>query len=108
MKTSYRKHLAQDGTVYRQRITMSHDEFKHLSNAVEAEIAQNLPRKKEYVSTSGYEIFMRPLQLSILKSWGFDSNVKVCYLNNTQARFCNLFLKGILKTHDRNCYIILK
>lgn len=41
MKTSYRKHWAPDGTVYMQRVTMSRDEFEHLSDAVEAEIAQN-------------------------------------------------------------------
>jgi len=100
MKLSYRKHWSPDGTVYKQRVSLSQQEFEHLRDAVYAEIAQNLPRKDLYINTSGYELFMRPLEL--------ENNLKVCYLNNTQARFCNIFLGGKLKVSDRNIYIVIK
>ena len=100
MKISYRTHWGPDGTVYKQRVSLSSQEFGHLRDAVYAEIAQNLPRKEQYISTNSYELFMRPLEL--------ENSLNVCYLNNTQARFCNLFLGGKLKVSDRNIYIVIK
>lgn len=100
MKLSYRTHWSPDGTAYKQRVSLSQQEFENLRDAVYAEIAQNLPRKEKYISTSGYELFMRPLE--------FENNLNVCYLNNTQARFCNLFLGGKLKVSNRNIYIVIK
>ena len=100
MKISYKTHWSPDGTVYRQRVSLSREQFENLRDSVYAEIAQNLPRKEQYISTSGYEIFMRPLEL--------ENDLNTCYLNNTQARFCNLFLGGKLKVNDRNMYIVIK
>lgn len=93
MKVSYRTHHSPDGTVYDQRIKMTFNEADRLLGAMYAEIAQKLPRKKEYVQTSGYEIYMT-----------MPKNENNHYhLNHTQTRFINLFLKLPLK--DRNTYI---
>lgn len=100
MKLSYKTHWSPDGTVYKQRVRLSREQYQHLRDAVYAEIAQGLPHKYEYVSTSGYEMFMEALTL--------QNNLKVCYLNNTQARFCNRFLGNKLKTNDRNVYIVIE
>ena len=94
MKLSYQKHHAPDGTVYNQRIKMTYDEADQLLSAFYTEIMLGLPRKKEYVHTSGYEIFMtQPTR---------DHN-NLYYLNHTQTRFANLFLQLPLK--NRNTYI---
>ena len=94
MKLSYQKHHSPDGTVYDQRIKMDFDTADQLLGAFYVEITQGLPRKKEYISTSGYEIYM--------KMPTHDDN-NLYYLNHTQTRFANLFLKLPLK--DRNTYI---
>lgn len=98
MKLSYQKHWhPTDGTVYNQRISMTEDEFHHLQGAFDAEIQRKLPRKKEYINTSGYEIYMRMI---------VRDNSNNCYMNNTQTKFSNLFLK--LPLLDRNTYIHIK
>lgn len=94
MKISYQKHFSPDGTVYNQRIKITREEWQNLLVAFVAEIAQGLPRKNEYIQTSGNEIFM-----TVPKIWG-DNFV---YLNHTQTRFANLFLKLPLK--NRNTYL---
>lgn len=94
MKLSYQKHWGECGTVYTQRIKMTEDIFVQLRDAVQAEIALNYPRKEKYTQTSGYQFFLEPL-----KTNGYS----LCYLNHTQTRFVNLFLKLPLK--DRNTYI---
>jgi hypothetical protein len=93
MKISYQKHWGPDGTAYTQRIRMSGEEYSRLYDAFSAEIARGLPRKDEYINTSDYEVFMRhpAIQFGLV------------YLNLTQTRFANLFLKLPLK--DRNTYI---
>ena len=76
------------GVVYRQGVKVTREQYEHLQGAVEAEIAQKLPRKSEYVYTVGYKTFLQPLTLH---------NNSICFLNRTQTRFCNLFLKLELK-----------
>lgn len=75
---------------------MTEDEFHALQGAFDAEIQRGLPRKSEYVETSGYEVFM---QMVVRDN-------KVCFMNLTQTRFANLFLKLPLK--DRNTYLLIK
>lgn len=97
MKISYQKRWDKEGTVYDQTISITANELTHLENAVISEISLNLPRKKEYVFTSGYEMFLKPLKIV---------NDKIIFLNHTQARFLNLFMKLQLK--DRNTCLIIK
>lgn len=95
MKISYHKRFDSNGTVYDQAIRITKEQFKHLELALHSELSLNLPRKKEYVYTSGYELYLKPLRLF---------NDKVCFLNHTQVRFINLFLKLSLK--DRNTCLL--
>ena len=95
-KVSYRKTFDPRGTVYKQRITVTPEQFEKLSDALEAEFATGLPRKDKYVQTSGYETFLKPL----------IKHRKVCFLNNTQTRFINMFLGLNLK--DENTYLSIK
>ena len=84
-----------EGTVYKQSVRIDKRTYEKLKDAVDAEIAHGLPRKKEYVSTSGYEIFLKPLK----------NENGICYLNLTQTRFINLYLKLPLK--DRNTLLTI-
>lgn len=98
MKISYHKRFDKNGTVYNQAVRISQKQFEMLKRAVDAERAYNYPRKKEYVFTSGGELFLHPF---------YKNTFHVFYLNHTQLRFCNLFLKLNLK--DRNtCFLIDK
>lgn len=100
MKISYRKHWGNDGTVYNQRITITTKAFTALMDAVHAEIVLKYPRKEEYINTSGYEMYLEPLLLALSEKKFY------CYLNHTQTRFINLFLKLPLK--NRNTYLLIK
>lgn len=96
MKISFQKHFSQEGTVYSQRISMTLEEFNALKLAFYAEIQKGLPRKSEYIFTSGYEIFMKMI---------VKNKNNLCYMNNTQKKFANIFLKLPLK--DRNTYLLI-
>lgn len=85
-----------EGNVYDQRIRITSDLLANLKSCFESEIVFELPRKKEYIFTSGYEVFMKRL----------SAGEKVIYLNHTQTRFINLFLKLPLK--DKNTYLVIK
>lgn len=100
MKLSYQKRWGLDGTVYTQAISMTREQYKHLLGAFDAEVAQGLPRKREYIQTSGYECFMTSPKLTHT-----TERVNMVFLNHTQTRFTNLFTKLPLK--DRNTCIIL-
>jgi hypothetical protein len=100
MKISYQKHWSEDGTVYDQCISMNEGEFANVKHAIDAEIAQGKPRKSEYVQTSGYEMYLKPIYQT-----GYSKRF-LCHLNHTQTRFINLFCKLPLK--DRNTYILIK
>lgn len=94
-KVSYAKHWGPDGTVYTQKVKIDKATFNKLKDNVASEIALKNPRKDEYVYTSGHEFYLEPLRL--------DKNR--CYLNHTQTRFINLFLKLPLK--DRNTSLVI-
>lgn len=95
MKISFHKRFDSDGAVYTQAINITREQLKHLEVAVHGEIEMKFPRKKEYVFTSGYETFLKPLR-------GND----VVFMNHTTTRFINLFLKLDLK--DRNTCLLIK
>ncbi len=87
-----------DGTLYTQRIKIDVDTFNKLNDAIRSEIALKYPRKAEYIFTSGYEPFLKLL----------PNTEGLCFMNSTQTRFVNLFLKQRL-FHDRNtCLRIIK
>lgn len=95
MKISYHKRFSSEGTAYDQAISITSEQLKHLELAVQAEIQLGQPRKKEYVFTSGYGIFLKPLR-------GND----IVFMNSTTTRFVNLFLKLDLK--DRNTCLLIR
>lgn len=95
MKISFHKRFDSEGTTFTQAISITQEQLKHLALAVLTEIELGKPRKKEYVSTSGYEIFLKPLRGN-----------KVVFMNHTTTRFVNLFLKLPLK--DRNTCLLIK
>ena len=82
-----------DGTVYRQCIAVNQTTFARLRKIASEEIAASLPGKARYVSTPGYEVFMKPLEAD-------DKNPSLCFLNHTQTRFINLLLKADLKNEN--------
>ena len=93
-KISYLKMWDKNGCAYDQAIRITEREFNTLNDAISAEIGSNYPRKKEYVFTSCSETYLKPL-----------INVGVVFLNHTQLRFINLFLKE--KVKDRNTYLFI-
>lgn len=99
-KISYNKYWSKhDGTVYDQKVKIDRATFEKLKDNVQSEIALKYPRKSEYVSTSGYEFYLKPL---VIESNG------VVELNHTQARFINLFLKLDLKDRNTRLYVVNK
>ena len=95
MKISYHNRFDSEGTVYNQAISITSEQLKSLELAIHAEIALGYPRKKEYVYTSGYEIFLKPLRGN-----------NVVFMNHTTTRFVNLFLKLDLK--GRNTCLLIR
>lgn len=92
-----------DGTVYRQTLTVTPEEYEAIDNHILAEIATGLPRFKEYIETGTDSIYMKALH---------PCN-NVVYLNLTQARYikliCSAFLIGKLTFKlDRNTLILIK
>ena len=100
MKVSYLPTYLKDGTVARQTIRVSEKEYEGLVNAFNAEIAMGLPRKDKYISTSGYEIFMKRLV----------RHKDMVVLNNTQLKFIKLFepYKSCKRILDRNTILVIK
>lgn len=97
LTVSYRTRFEpNEGTVYRQAVRMDAATFDKLKDFVLCEMAMDNPRKKEYVSTFGGETFLKPLR----------NEKGICYLNNTQTRFVNLFLKLKLKEGRNTCILI--
>jgi len=96
MKISYHKRYNGNSAVYNQTISMTTEEYSRLQDCFNAELSQGLPRKREYIFTSGYKIFMKPLV----------KTANICFLNHTQLRFVNIFLK--LKLKDRNTCLLIK
>lgn len=95
IKISYKNQINDDnGTYYKERIKINRRLFDYLKNCVTTELSLNLPLKKEYIFTEGYEIFLKKLQLN-------ENNI--CFLNQTQKRFINIFLK--LKLCECNTYL---
>jgi hypothetical protein len=93
---SYVKAFDSDGCFYNQRIRIDGDTMLKLKQCIEMEILLGFPRKKEYVMTSGGEIYLERL----------SSGGGKIFLNHTQTRYINLFLK--LPLLDRNTYIFNK
>ena len=85
-----------NGCVYRQEIEISQFEADLLTAAIEAEIAQDYPREKKYVTTM--KTYLQPFTFE-----GVDD--RVVFLNHTTTRFINLFLK--LELEDENTYIYI-
>ncbi len=95
MKISYHKRFDSDGVVYTQAIRITGEQLKHLTLAIHGEIGLHFPRKKEYIFTSGGEIFLKPLR-----------GDNVVFMNDTTTRFVNLFLKLNLKSGKNTCLLI--
>ena len=93
---SFNKRWASDGAVYNQAIKIDAATFDKLNDAIRSELALKQPRRKEYVYTSGYEFYLKPMKV--------ESNVS--FLNHTQTRFINLFLN--LKLKDRNTCLLIR
>lgn len=94
MKISYVKRWnPEDGTCYTQNIKVDALTFGVLKDAIQSEIALGYPRRSEYVSTSGGEIYLTPIR-----------NTKgVCFMNTTQTRFVNLWLKANISYSRNTC-----
>ena len=98
MKISYQKHIQpKTGTIYDQAISLEVSQFCKLADAIYCERALDFPREKEYSNTSGYaEMYLNPLR----------KEKNICFLNHTQTRFLNIFMKLDLK--DRNTCLLIK
>lgn len=105
MKISHNKtkYHPTEGTVYRQTLSVTPEEYEAIDNHIRAEIAQGFPRFKKYIETSTDTLYMKPLLI----------DNKIVYLNLTQARYvkliCSAFLTGKLTFKlDRNTLILIK
>lgn len=98
MKISYHKRIdPNNGAVYSQAISITKEKYNKLANTILCEIALKYPREEEYSNTSGYaEIYLNPLR----------KEKNICFLNHTQTRFLNIFMKLDLK--DRNTCLLIK
>lgn len=93
MKISYTHTWNTEGTYYRNRISMSREDFDKLNDIITTE---NIINKDLYPCYSP----LRKLSL----------NNNVCYTDLTQANFIKKWVKGKreLNTYGRNTYIIVK
>jgi len=98
---SYRQ-VVYNGITYRQRLRITNEVFDELQEKIKTEILLKLPHKEKYVFTSGYEIFLKQLKVIGLEK----SNIKISFLNQTQLRFINLYLK--LKLSNMNTYLYIE
>jgi hypothetical protein len=100
MKISHLKRYGNDGTVYRNTISMTQEEFEILSDIIRTEIAACYPSFKE--RSEGYaEIYLKNLTI----------NNGICFLNITQARYLKKWIdKKTQKPIDMrfNTCIIIK
>ena len=88
IKVSFTQRWDEDGTHYNQGVRITAAIFEQLKNIVNCEIALRYPNKNEY----GDPLYLTPLQ-----------RIKgTVFLNHTQTRFINNYLK--LKLKDRNTY----
>ncbi len=94
---SFKKRWADDGAVHDQAIKIDIHTFNKLNDAIHSELALKQPRKREYVYTSGYEFYLQPMKIE---------NNNISFLNHTQTRFINLFLKLPLK--DKNTCLLIR
>jgi len=92
---SFRRKWDKQGYVYDQQIRMGEQLFLNLLTLVSIEIKNGKPNKNKYVSTSGYEMYLKELER--------DGNF--CFLNHAQTRYINLYLNIPLK--DRNTRILI-
>lgn len=112
MKIGYRKRFSPDGTVYRQSVRISRTALLSLREVRQSEIALDFPRHKEYCS-EGKEyakLFLKHFVISDELNYTYipiNKRRRYCYLNITQTRFANLFLKANLK-FGRNTYLIVE
>jgi hypothetical protein len=67
--------------------------FEELQLKVDAEVATDYLQKDKYIFTNGYESFLKPLELK---------RGIISFMNLTQTRFINLYLKLELKTKKRS------
>jgi len=97
IKISY-PHVIGNNAIYCQRINgLIRKNIELFNDAIRAEIAMEYPRRAEYSDTNGYaEAFLTPMRYDRV-----DKNR--VYINHTQRRFINLFLKLNLK--DRNTFL---
>ena len=102
----YRKRVSPDGTVYTQSVRISIADLRNLRHARESEIALDFPRYNEYCSEG------KEYAKTFLESFSIENEFNLqgrgyCYMNITQTRFANLFLKANLK-FGRNTYLIIE
>jgi len=97
IKISYFKKWNKNGYVFNQGIRIDRNTYSKLNDCINAEICLKYPRSKEYCDTETNYIFLKSLHSSL--------EGKICFINHTQKKFINLFLK--LKLLDRNTYLII-
>jgi hypothetical protein len=107
MKISYNtKIFYSDGSVYKQRIKITHDMMQKIDDAIRAEIATDYPRHEEYTyqgylyAKQGYlyaKMYLKPLKLE-------KHNV---YMNITQTDFCRMFIKDKRFLRHMNTYLCI-
>lgn len=93
---SFTKVWDKQGYVYNQQIKMDKSTFLNIERLVQIEINNGKPNKEKYISTSGYECYLKPLEME----------GSYCFLNHSQQRYINLYLNLPLK--DRNTRILVK
>jgi hypothetical protein len=97
-KVSYQKRWhPTNGTVYKQAVRIDNMTLDKLKDTIFSEIAMGYPFKEQYAETSGDELFyLKPLK----------GEKGICYLNCTQTRFLDRFLKLNLKRDRNTCLLI--
>lgn len=95
---SYQQLNSNDGTSYTQRLRITKDTFNKLKYLIDNEIRLGFKNKETYVYTSLGELYLIPLKLVN----------NVCFLNLTQTRFINHYLKCDKIKVGRNVCLIIK
>lgn len=111
IKVSYHKRSDKEGTIYDQAVSMKLSEMAHLKLAIDAEIAMDYPRVKEYdpEGKDHAKLFLKQLSFG-RGATRLKQGEGVVFLNLTQRRFMELFLHGKVKEKikDRNTCILIK